>query len=152
MYKLITLLCLLSQALFFSTLSWAENTANLLVNTPLYVFLPLKNRAPANRLLARKKIRFSSEEGNKLRLLFKKANGFAFFSAGLPENNSHRPEEAFKNLDRLSAAIGYAFQTQRNYQVAFMFGTDRLTHSHIGSWDADDQNWLSVTLGIDLFH
>jgi len=151
MYKVIALLCLIGQALLYSTLSVAGNAANALINTPLYVFLPLKNRLPANRLMGNKKVHFSSDEGNKLRLLFKKPNGFSFFSIGLPKNNSHLPEEIFKNLDRLSAAVGYAFQSKRNHQVAFMFGTDRLLHSHFRGWDADDQTWVSVTLGVDLF-
>jgi len=151
MYKLIALLCLMSQALLYSTAGWAENSANTLINTPLYVFLPLKNRLPANRLMHNKKVHFSSDEGNKLRLLFKKPNGFNFFTVGLPKNETHRPVEIFKNLNRLSAAVGYAFRTKRNYQVALMLGTDRLMHSHFRGWDNDDQNWVSVTLGVDLF-
>jgi len=151
MYKVIALLCLIGQALLYSTISVADNAANALINTPLYVFLPLKNRLPANRLMGNKKLHFSSEEGNKLRLLFKKPNGFSFFSVGLPKNETHRPIEIFKNLNHLSAAVGYAFRTKRHYQIAFMLGTDRLLHSHFRGWDADDQNWVSVTLGVDLF-
>jgi len=26
-----------------------------------------------------------------------------------------------------------------------------LMHSHFRGWDNDDQNWVSVTLGVDLF-